>query len=259
MTVTSATVKTTVTSAKVKKLREAYRQAGEEINGMAAGSDEREIGLATLRQEATQTYNRLMGTPEMRDATVKPFKEYVSTLTGGESVEKLVATVDASGAKVIRDVVSSLYKGVALGAVGTIVTLLVLAATSAEDLGKALVPLLAGGSIPLFHVFRALTEGAEAGKSGWIRSWDWANGLGVASDRALMQARSLRNEIWPESAAHWASQQFTTKVRSRAKALLGVTWLLVALALLFVAIGVGKAAQERTKPPPPPDITIQFP
>jgi negative regulator of sigma E activity len=83
-----------------------------------------------------------------------------------------------------------------------------------------------------------------------MKSWDWAKGLGRASDEAMTQTRSLRNEIWPGSEAQWESQRFTTKVRTWAQVILGLTWVLIVLAVVLVAIGFFRAVAERSNPQP---------
>lgn len=77
---------------------------------------ERQIGLASLRLEATATYRQLAttGVIAYSDA-LSPLRDYVSALSGGERVEKVVGTVDQYGAKQATALASAAFSGVLTG------------------------------------------------------------------------------------------------------------------------------------------------
>jgi hypothetical protein len=233
----------------IPRLRELYRDARATISALP-DPVERELGLATLRLEATHTLKQLVTTASgLRDEEIAPLKDYVEHLDGGELPERLINTLDRQAESQAKKFLSSLWVtlrgGVAVGAVATIVGLITTFALSAQNLGAAFVAFaLTGGSAAYFLV-RAAHAASVVTEAAWLRSWGWATSLGQHVDRAMDEPRRLQAELWRQaSAGAWTYRPFTQKGRSRARLLVGVGWALLAFGALMTAVGAIEAFNE---------------
>lgn len=213
---------------------------------------ERQIGLAALRLEATATYQQLATTgASASSGALSPLRDYVSALSGGERVEKIVGTVDQNAQKQAIAIVSAATTGALTGvwalpaAFGALFSFLSLFTNVLVSLGQNLAGAFLAGAIPVILVVRALQYGpkvANSAVSAAQGSWRWAKELGSRSDHALTQARNLQADLWRAaggSAARTGSE-FTSKARDRATVAVGFLIGVTILGLICFVVGVGR-------------------
>ena len=235
------------TATDIDTLREAYREARSSITQLP-DEFEREVGLAALRLEATKSYRELVTTaPGLTDEAVAPLREYVTNLSGGET---LVGAVDAldreaeSFAKnVLRDLSTLLATSQTVGVVATVVNVVMAIALAAESAGVFIFSLVIAGGSALIFVLRAGAMATQAMQRAWSRGWSWAASLGKAADGSLEHARQVQRDVLQRAGVGGVpAPSFTTKVRGRAQAILAFVWLAVGLAVILVGIGFYQAA-----------------
>lgn len=236
------------TASDIERLREAYREARSTILGFADPL-ERDVGLAALRLEATHAYRELLTTARgLDDATLAPLKEYVGSLTGGERVVGGVDALDrgaqALGKQVLKEALGALGLAKA-GGFAALASVLGFLALALQGAGELLVGVALAGGSGLFLLLRAGQTVAPAAGQLWERSWARAAALGVPSDRALAEARTLQAHVLAgHGAAGLPTQRFTDRVRGWAQLGLVVVSLLLAGAAILVVIGAYGAVSD---------------
>lgn len=234
-----------LSSADVNTLRDAYREARAAIENFTDPL-ERDIGLATLRLEASRTYKHLDTTAAgVSDQTLAPLERYVKNLSGGEDVEGFVGTVDAQAEKAAQSVLSSvtttLMTGTVAGVLATVFGFVAVVVSGGEAAGVQLTTALIGGTISGIIIVRGIqmaVAAAQAAGEGWLRSLGWASALGSATDQTLQRVRELQQAVLARATGTgWVPEHFTAKVRARATALVGAAWLFLGIGLLLFVIG----------------------
>ncbi len=205
---------------RILELREAYREAGETIDRFAEGI-EREVGLASLRLEATQTYNRLMSRGRgLKDSATDPLKAYVGSLSGGEFAEQSVRYLDQQARQAVIAAGKTLYSALlgtaALSGVTLTLGIVFAAAHTAENIGAtAWAAFVAGGSAA-YGLYRLVVASASGLSSGYIRSMDWASNVGRRSDAALAKLVRLHSASGkPQLRPHFPSRLLQLRVNVR--------------------------------------------
>jgi hypothetical protein len=237
-----------ITRSQILETREALREARAEID-QERDQIEREVGLATLRLEATATYKRLVTTAAgLSDDTLAPLAEYVASLSGGETAERAVAYLDSqakTAAKKASSHVNAALVAGGLAGVGALVLGIVSQAViTAENIGAALFLLVIGGGSGLYALIRGLASVSGAAQSSFNRGWDWANSLGDRSDHALARVRQLELALWRATGAGGLPQPFTAAVRLRARIVLGISTVLAGIGILLIGVGFLRAANN---------------
>jgi hypothetical protein len=257
-----------VTEDQILELREAYREARVAIEQIT-DAVEREIGLASHRLEATETYKRLVVAGRgVEDRALQPLNVYVASLSGGENAERAVAWLDAKareGAKKARSMLWAQLSGTAAVAAGSGVAAAVafwdLFVGSAEAFGAALIIIVTTGGWAALHALRILSNAPAAAEELWANTWARAERTGVAADAALSNARRLALPLWVSTGVLQPPTPFTAKARARVRGLVAAAWLLGAVAVVLVAIGAYRQARtwwHHTKVHyGPPTITFQ--
>jgi hypothetical protein len=233
----------------ILKLRDAYREARTKI---VDNSDpiEREVGLAALRLEATHTYREAVTSQAgLADSALAPLGEYAQALQGGEAAEKAVVQLDAAALRLAKAALANLWAalvGTMLLASGlAVLNVIGFVALQANEIGAALAAaLLAGGGASVFIV-RGIFYGARGAQDASIKSWDWASGVGVASDQMLGPARALQAELLRRVGGRQVSRRFTAQARLRAQAVVGAMLALAVVAVLLVAAGVVQGVEKK--------------
>jgi hypothetical protein len=204
-------------------LREAYREARTQISNYDDPL-ERDIGLAAIRLEASQTYRELVTTAVgLTDAEAAPLKEYVANLTGGEAISTSIDALDKGAQsfakKVMSDLMATLATAQAVGAIAVIGDILLLAALIGDSVGAFFFGIALAGGSGLMFLLRGGQVAGQALESAWNGTWGWASALGGSSDSALDPARRAQTEVLARAGVggKMAIPRFTERVRSRAK------------------------------------------
>ena len=228
--------------ADVRELRDAYGDARAEIEKF--DGTEREIGLATLRLEATHTYKQLATTGSVfTDDDLAPLEKYVQNLIGGEGAERAMVWLEARAQSMAKQVFTSILSSIATGAVtGTVLLgfgVIATVSASAHKLGVSIGSVIAASGTALYFFSRTVYQGGEVGHDAASKGWAWASTLGSESDRALAKARSLEVTLWRAvGASPWQYSPFTNKVRLRAQIVVAGVGALVVAGLMLVAASI---------------------
>lgn len=229
----------------VHGLCETYRQTRAELEALPDPT-ERDVGLASLRLEATATYRQLVTTAAgLPPGRLAPLETYVANLVGGEAPERWVGTIDAqaeaAGKKVLQSLLATLSSGVLVGVLGTIAGVVTVILTSGEALGLNIGSALLTGTVSagvLLAVGRGLYAASQQVGESWLQTTGWAEGLGRQADLALGRAREAQRRVLARATgAAWNPAPFTAKARSRAVALVWLTWILLSLAAVLFVVG----------------------
>lgn len=233
----------------ILKLRDAYREARTQI---VANPDpiEREVGLAALRLEATHTYRESVTSQAgLADSALAPLGEYAQALQGGEAAERAVAQLDASALRLAEGALSNLWAALAgsmlLASGLAVLNVIGFVALQANAVGAALAATLLAGGGASVYVIRGLFYGAQAAQGASVKSWNWASGVGVASDRILGPARALQTELLRRVGGRQMPKRFTAQARLRAQAVVGTMLALAAVALFLVAAGAMQGLEKK--------------
>ena len=232
-----------ITDRDVTELRDAYRLARSEIDKIP-DRWERDIGYATLRNEATAIYRQLVSTAHgLPDSTVKILEDYIAALDGGQTVERLVNSFDSRAEQVMRSVVSQLtaflMTGVIGGAALAIIGFFANAALVARAIGGSIAAtVIAGGGTALYLLQRTVQEGSRGLNTMWYERWAWANNLGRQADHILQPATVIQQRLWTQAGGGPPRfSRFSERVRSRARLMVGLMFFFIGTALLLVAFG----------------------
>jgi hypothetical protein len=238
-----------ITKAQILELREAYREALTQIEGFSSAI-EREVGLASHRREATDTYKRLMATGKgLDDQTLGPLNVYVSSLSGGESAEKAVTWLELKAQEGVKHatnvVVSKLIGAPLLGGAAVAAGVFTQVAVTAEALGGFIFTLIVGGGSGFYMIVRSFSAIGQSGADQmWDKGWARASSVGTVTDHAMQQPRLLELALWRATGAGALPQPFTARARGVAKFMLGVAWALAALGAILIVLGFARAASD---------------
>jgi len=234
-----------VTASDVLELREAFRGARAQID-QSVDPIERDVGLASLRLEATETYKRVMSTGAgVTDDAIAPLKDYVASLSGGETAERAVALFDREAKQAISKAshaVNAALIGTSLsGGVALVIGVVAQVVMTAQTVGAALFLLVIGGGSGGYAAVRLIAGVGGGVQSGMDRGWEWADNLGKWSDNVLASARELEAKVWRATGATSGVPFFTTRVRRRAQIIAFLSSAAVAIGIGLIVIGFVRA------------------
>ena len=251
---------TLASSTDIAELCRAYRDARAQIEQFTDHT-ERDIGRAALRLEATHAYRQMSTTGTgASPADLKELGDYIANLEGGERIEARVQAFDARAQQaaqaVLTSAVKSLAQGTLVGALAVAAGVVAWIIAAGLDAGTALAFAFAAGTVSggvLLYAVRGGAAAAEALGGAITEIWSDASSVGVASDAALRDARTIEQRLVPHvTGAPWSPARFTATARTRAMFLAGTTLALLAVAaLLFVgavATGFSNASAESLTP-----------
>jgi hypothetical protein len=247
----SLPVSVPVRRADAERLCRAYRVARGRILAIA-DPVERELGLASLRLRATHFFREAATTAVNFEPNAwAPLKEHVEQLAGGEGAEWSVAKLDEAAVAAANAVLAGLLAGLTGGAMGA-------GLAAALALGLVIVDF---GSWVAAHGIQLLL--ATHAPLGLIAVWAGRGiivltenfrgprvSLGYASDAATADAAALEGELWQRATGlGWHPRPFTAKARTRAEALVWLTYVLLGLAALLFVIGFVGGIEAAARPP----------
>jgi len=224
----------------IQALCAAYRAAGASIKAFL-DPVEREVGLGTLRLEASHTLKQLSSaSTKATDDDLKPLRRCVAEIEGGKGAELTVKGVDRVTKKVLKDVGHSLIATKAVGSVSVIAVVLAWYLNWFQSLGASAASLvIVGGAGLLMRIGGTTgTLGARVGAA----AERWAAQLGTESDRAMDTAREIEQRLW---IAHfdepWTYVPLTSKARARADRIVTLGWIAISAAVTAFVLGFGIA------------------
>jgi hypothetical protein len=234
-------------------LCDSYGDARKEIEDLE-DEVERQIGLGTLRLEASQTLTRLRNArPPLPSNQIKPLEDYVGTSRGGRVAEWSVKAVEKGASKASKEVFSSLRETILTGSAAGVFAVLLAVGIFVVDSGQAFMTslvLLGGGA--LWYFARGVEAAVSNGHRVLFESWDWACGLGSATERALTTPRQHERRLWSRvsgSSALAHPETLAARARRAAQLVVAATWIAIISASLLFAWGCYKGIEKLTEPP----------
>ncbi|MDQ2757863.1 MAG: hypothetical protein M3Y71_15130 [Actinomycetota bacterium] len=237
-----------VAASEISGLVESYGRARAVIDSLA-DPVEREVGLASLRLEATATMKQMRTTGAgVTDPALIQLVDYVGSLEGGERAEKAVGYLDAQAQKAMQKALSivgqaALSGSLVLGAgVSVVLGWAVTFTDVLQQVGSAAFATLVGGGSVGVALFRGLVSTSQAAGEATTRGWAWAESVGVPSDIALKDARERQGRCWAGAGGRpTAPTPFSSRARSRAQVIVGGLLAVAGVGLLFVLYGAYEA------------------
>ena len=114
-----------------------------------------------------------------------------------------------------------------------------------QEIGAALFAIAIAGGSAFIALMRAGQALGPATERAWNKAWGWAGSVGVDSDLVLRPSRELGTKLWVAAGGGGKMPPpFTTKARSRARAMLHVITGLLLVGAAGIVIGFADAAME---------------
>lgn len=234
--------------ARIRVLTEAYVEAGKTINGFGDRA-ERDLGLGTLRTDATRALQRLRLKHDVAADELNPLVEFVEGAKGGRVSEWTVKGLEKARGKAIRDVFDSLGETIATGAAAGVISVLLAAGLFVIDSGATFaVSLVTLGGGALWYFGRGVDAAVRGAEKALVDSWTWASALGRQAELAMKEPRKTEQETFRALQVTPPSRvdSLTARARSIACSVVIATWAALGIAAVLFAIGMARGIDSIT-------------